>query len=434
MANKLTKDLEIMFETFVNDFEAQLVISKAAKTFSPDSTDMQRAGDVVYRPQHYHMASVRGLDLSSATANSLLQRMVPSVMRAPNNIIYELDAKEMRDEQHRTDAGRGAAQRLAADIDIDVANEVGLRATNIQTVTAQALANGTAGKELWNAAAKLKANMTQIGVPAGLRRSAFWNADSSRDLASELGQRQTVAGAVFDAYKDAQIPNVAGFQSFEVDNSPYLAAGSTATITLAAVPAHKIEVQANNPDDYSIANMTNITPPPDNRQGDITLSAAHGLKAGDAFTIDGVTMVHRITLADTGKPQVFRVLAVSGTTVTVSPKLLPVNNADVPSRPYANIAANPLINAPITVVNKVGSPADVLWADGAVELMLGRLAFPTGEGVQVMTSTTKQGAYVIMAYSFDIKTAKTTCRFTTMYGANVLIPEHTALILRDQTA
>ena len=142
----------------------------------------------------------------------LMQRMVPSYMRAPNNVLYTLDAKEMRDEQHRTDAGRGAAQRLAADIDIDVANEVGLRATNIQTITAQALANGTAGKELWNAAAKLKANMTQIGVPAGLRRSAFWNADSSRDLASELGQRQTVSGAVFDAYKDAQIPNVAGFQ------------------------------------------------------------------------------------------------------------------------------------------------------------------------------------------------------------------------------
>lgn len=432
MANQLTKDLEIMFEQFVDDFEASLVISKAAKNFRPDGTDMQRAGDVVYRPQHYHMNSVRGLDLSAATPTDLTQRMVPSVMRAPNNVLYTLDAKEMRDEQHKIDAGRGAAQRLAAEIDIDVANEVGLRATNVITTSPQSVANGTEGKELWNAAALLKANLTQIGVPAGLTRSAFWNADSSRALAAELGSRQTVAGAVFDAYKDAQIPNVAGFKSFEVDTSPYIAAGTTAAVTLAAVPAHKIEVQDNNPDDYSIANMTSIEPPPDNRQGVITVSAAHGLKAGDAFTIDGVTMVHRITLADTGKPQVFRVLGVTGNNITVSPKLLPVNNADVPSRPYANIAANPVINAPLTILNTTGTATDVLWAENSVELMLGRLVFPTGEGVQVMTSTTKQGAYVIMAYAFDIKTAKTTCRFTTMYGANVLIPEYTGLILPGQ--
>lgn len=51
--------------------------------------------------------------------------------------------------------------------------------------------------------------------------------------------------------------------------------------------------------------------------------------------------VHQITKDTTGQPQVFRVLAVSGTTVTISPKILPVENTDVASRPYANVDAKP---------------------------------------------------------------------------------------------
>lgn len=435
MANKLTKDLEIMFEEYVNDFEAACVLSQKAKIFRPDDTDMQRAGDVIYRPQHYHANIVSGLDLSAKTSEftDLLQRMVPSVMRAPQNVVTVLDAKEMRDDEHKKDAGRAAGQRLSAQIDVDLSNEVALRATNVLTVSAAAAGQGVSGRDLWNAAAGLKANLTSIGVPQGLGRNAFWSADSAKDLAQELGHRANLnAGTTEDAYKNAQIPNVAGFRSWEVDASPWIGKGSTAAITLTAVPAHKIEVQANNPDDYSIANMTNITPPPDNRQGVISVSASHGLKVGDAFTIDGVTMVHRITLTDTAKPQVFRVLGVSGNDITISPKLLPVNNADAPSRPYANIAANPVSGAALTVINKNASAPNVVWADGSVELMLGRLAFPTGEGAQVMTATTKQGAYLVMAYQFNILTGKTTCRFTTMYGTNVLIPEYTGLILPGQ--
>ena len=435
MANKLTKDLEIMFGQYVDDFEAACVLSQKAKIFRPADTDMQRAGDVVYRPQHYHANIVSGLDLSgkSDEFTDLTQRMVPSVMRAPQNVVTVLDAKEMRDDEHKIDAGRAAGQRLSAQIDIDLSNEVALRATNVLTTSAAGAGQGTAGKDLWAAAASMKANMTMIGVPQGLSRNAFWSADGVRDLAQDLGFRANLnAGTTEDAYSSARIPNVAGFKSWEVDSAPAIGAGSVAAITLAAVPAHKIEVQDNKPDDYSIANMTNITPPPDNRQGVITVSASHGLKIGDAFTVDGVTMVHRITLADTAKPQVFRVLGVSGNDITISPKMLPVNNADKASRPYANIAKNPASGANITVINKGASAPNVFWADGSVELMLGKLAFPTGEGAQVMTATTKQGAYLVMAYQFNILTGKTTCRFTTMYGTNVLIPEYTGLILPNQ--
>ena len=65
MANQLAKDLEIMFENYVEGFEAACVVSRNAKKFRPGDTAMQRAGDVLYRPQHYHMNIEEGLDLSS---------------------------------------------------------------------------------------------------------------------------------------------------------------------------------------------------------------------------------------------------------------------------------------------------------------------------------------------------------------------------------
>ena len=73
------------------------------------------------------------------------------------------------------------------------------------------------------------------------------------------------------------------------------------------------------------------------------------------------------------------------------------------------------------------------WVDGAVELMAGRLAFPTGQGAQVMTATSKNGIPLIMSYSFDHLKAKTTCRFTALYGTTVLQPELCGLVLANQT-
>lgn len=163
----------------------------------------------------------------------------------------------------------------------------------------------------------------------------------------------------------------------------------------------------------------------------VTVSAS-GLQVGDAFTIAGVNSVHQITKDTTGQPQVFRVLAVSGTTVTISPKILPVENTDVASRPYANVDAKPAESAAITILNKNAAPANLFWADGSVELMYGKLAFPTGQGPQVMTATTEQGATLIMSYAFDHIKGVTTARFTTLYGCSVLVPEYTGIVIAGQ--
>ena len=129
---------------------------------------MQRAGDVLYRPQHYHMNIEEGLDLSSKTPTALVQRLVPSVFKEPKNILYTLDAREMRDPEHKTEAGRAAGMRLAAQIDSDLISMVTQRATNVITMADST--TGSQGRDLWNCAAGIDATMTAIGVPQGINR------------------------------------------------------------------------------------------------------------------------------------------------------------------------------------------------------------------------------------------------------------------------
>ncbi|HFU4976784.1 TPA: P22 phage major capsid protein family protein [Escherichia coli] len=421
MANQLAKDLEIMFENYVEGFEAACVVSRNAKKFRPGDTAMQRAGDVLYRPQHYHMNIEEGLDLSEKTPTALVQRLVPSVFKEPKNILYTLDAREMRDPEHKTEAGRAAGMRLAAQIDSDLISMVTQRATNVVAIPASE--NGSRGLALWNGAADIDATMTAIGVPQGINRRSFWNPFNYKDLAGELGHRAYAQGATLTAYEKAQIPPVASFDSYKTDISGRLPKAATVgnTITLAEAPAHKVEAKDVN------------GMPVDNRQGTIKISAK-SLQVGDAFTIAGVNSVHQITKDTTGQPQVFRVLAVdtAGTTVTISPKILPPNNTDEASRPYANVDANAASGAAITVLNKNAAPANLFWADGSVELMYGKLAFPTGQGPQVMTATTEQGATLIMSYAFDHIKGVTTARFTTLYGCSVLVPEYTGIVIAGQ--
>lgn len=416
MANQLTKDLEIMFEEYVTGFEAANVASREVKKFRPDDTAMQRAGDVFFRPQQYHMEVVEGLDLTAYDGTQLVQRMVPTALKQPQNILYKLDAREMRDPEHKKEAGRAAAQRLSAKIDSDLADAVAARATNVVTTP---VSSTNKGEDIWDAAATMDALLLSIGVPLGVGRKAFFNPFDYKEIAKTLGNRSFSSNVEQTAWEKARIPGIASFDSFRTDYNGTLAAATPTALTLAAAPAHKVTAMDIN------------GTPTDNRQDTITVSAA-GLKVGDAFTIAGVNSVHMIKKTDTGRLQTFRVLAVSGNTATISPKILPPNNADVASRPYSNVTANAANGAAITLLNTRGGPVDAFWTDGAVELIYGKLAFPSGQGPQVMTARTEQGATLIMSYGFNHISGVTTTRFTTLYGCNVLVPEMTGILLANQ--
>lgn len=402
MANQLTKGLEILFEKYLDGFEASCVVSKEASFFFPDQKDMQRGGDVVYRPQDYMMNVVTGLDLSSATPTDLIQRQVPAAYKQPNNILWNLDAKQMRDPITLEKSGKAAGQRLAAQIDADTSQTVAMWAG--QTVT-------NSGVFSWDQGATAEAQLFGVGIPAGYDRKLILNPRDYKDVAKELGFRQYTQGAVQTAYEKAKIPDIASFDTMRNDSMYTLAGSSVTGLTLGAAAS------------YTPTAMTGDIPT-DNRTQTITLSAA-GLKAGDKIAITGVNRVHMQTKADTGDQFTQSVISVNGTTAVVTPPIIPTG-------PYQNATAAGANGAAVTVLNKKSASTNVYWADGAVELMAGRLAFPTDSGAKVMTATSKQGVPLIMSYFFDHIKGVYTCRFTSLYGITVLQPEMCGVILANQ--
>jgi hypothetical protein len=407
MANALAKDLELMFEEYVEGFDANCVISMEAETSYPDAQTMQRAGDTFYKKQNFHAAVVTGLDVSGSTRTDVVDRFVPTVYRSPDNVIYELDAKELRDEQYMRKMGQAAALRLAAEIDKNLYATIASYANIIVKKV---------GAISWDDGATAEALMLSRGIKSG-NRKLFLNPFDYSVVAKDLGNRAYLGDRSKDAYERSKVPDIATFSTFRTDNVANLAAIGTVTGTT---------VTANT--SHTVTAMTGDVPT-DNRVGTLGVSGANiaNIKNGDSFTIANVNAVHMIDKSDTGQPMTFRVISGGGTaSLTVSPKIITTG-------PYQNVTAQAAAGAALTFLNTVTKPVNVFWDQGAVTLDYGRLAFPSAAGANVMTATTKNGVPLVMVAQLNAQTGKVFVRHTTLYAASVLDPEKCGLILASQT-
>lgn len=412
MPNALTKDLEIMFEEYIEGYDAACVVSMEAEKSYPNPTDMQRAGDVFYKPQNYHASVVTGLDVSAATKTDVIQRMVPTVYRTPDNVVYQLDAKELRDPEHKKRMGQAASTRLAAEIDKNLLSTVALRASifvkKVSTIA-------------WDDGAQAEALMISRGIGAGRDRKLFLNPFDYKDIAKDLGNRAYLGDRSKDAYERSKVPDIAGFKTFRTDNVYNLAAIGTVTgTTVSGATSHTVTAMTGDL-------------PTDNRQMAMTVAGANiaNIKNGDTFTLANsgtpINAVHQIDKSDTGQAMTFRVVSGGGTANLV------ISPAIIATGPYQNVTAAAANGATLTFLNNATKPVNAFWAQGAVALDYGKLAFPTGQGAEVMTATTKNGVPLIMSYAFNHLTGITTCRFTTLYATTVLDPEQCGLIVANQT-
>ena len=406
MANALAKDLELMFENFVEGFDAACVISMEAETSYPDAKAMQRAGDTFYKKQNSHTAVVNGLDVSAATRTDVIERFVPTVFRSPDNVIYELDAKELRDPQHMEKMGQAAALRLAAEVDKNLYAAVAAQASIIVKKV---------GALSWEDGATAEALMLSRGITAG-NRKMFLNPFDYTAVAKDLGNRAYLGDRSKDAYERSKVPDIATFNTFRTDNVSNLAAIGTVSGTT---------VNANT--SHTVTAMTGDLPT-DNRSGTLVVAGANiaNIKNGDAFQIAGINAAHMIDKSDTGQPMTFRVLSGGGTAnLVITPKI-------VITGPYQNVTAQAAAGAALTFLNTATKPVNAFWQQGAVTLDYGRLQFPSGLGAEVMTSTTKNGVPLVMVAQINAQTGKVFVRNTTLYAATVLDPEKCGLILANQ--
>jgi len=408
MANDSLKTIEIMNESFADAFEANCVLSKAVDKETIDGTVAQRAGDVIYERQNYHASTVSGFDISGSTAMDVIDRAVPMTFRTPENVLFKLNAYEMRDPVKMQKTGEAAGKALAGLID--------------QTLYQRAVDRGNIYLAQTGIASNAgAATMEEYFLKRGIMMSdvkAFYNATDYRAISNELAVRSYMGDRTKAAYERSQVPDIANFQTFRTDNLINIAARGTVTGTT-----------INGAQSHTVVSKDANGIPVDNRQMSLTVQGANiaNIKAGDTFTIAGVNAVHMITKSDTNDLQTFRVLAVAGggTTLTISPAI-------VATGPYQNVTAVAANSAAVSFINAVTKPANLFFSGDAIKLKYGKLNWPTDQGVKVMTTTTENGAPLVMSYDFNHLTGITTARFHIYFAAEAVDPEKIGVYVANQ--
>lgn len=407
MPNAFAKDLELMYENIIEGYDAACVLSKAATTSYPDPQAMQRAGDITWKKQNYHATTVSGLDISAAAQTDVIERFVPCVFSSPQNVVYTLDAKELRDTATMAQMGKAAAIALAAEVETSLYNKCAAQATIFQKKV---------GPISWQDGANAEALMVSRGI-VNPDRKLFLSPFDYTVIAQDLGNRAYLGDRSKDAYERSQVPDIASFATFRTDHIANVTTNGTVTgITVTSNTSHTVTAMTGDL-------------PTDNRYGTLAISGANigNVVNGAALTIAGVGATHMISKQDTGQPLTFRVISGAGTgTLVVSPKI-------VTSGPYQNATAQAAAGAAVTFLNNSTRPANVFWAQGAVALDYGKLAFPAGTGIDVKTATTKNGVPIALVSQMNALTAKLTVRATTLYAATVVDPEKVGVIVANQT-
>lgn len=417
MANAFSKEERVAFENVLEGFNDGLVLSKIVSKYSTDQTMMARTNDTIWRPQPYISQSFNGLD-QTGNFKDYTQLSVPATIGFQKSVPFILDALELRDSLQEGRLGEAAKQKLSSDVNVAV--------NSVASYYGSLVVKRTSAAAGFDDVAQCDAIMNERGVPMGDRYAAY----STRDyngMASNLAGRQTMQGLPTTAYERALVAsNIAGFDVFKMDYTPYLAAAAGGAITINGAN------QYYTPKATSTAG-TGETSNVDNRFQNLTVSATANVKAGDCFTIAGVNAVHHITKGDTGQLKTFRVVSVvNGTTLQITPPIISNGGSTDAEAEYKNVTATPANGAAITWLNTAAGYLNPFWHKSAIELLPGRIAFPEGAGMDVMRGTTDQGLELVMVKQGDIQTGKIRYRFDTRFGVVALNTEMMGVELFSQ--
>lgn len=416
MANAFSKEERIAFEQMLEGFQDALVLSKLVATYRTESTMMERAADIIWRPQPYIAQSFAGTDQTSNFKDNT-QLTVPATLGFSRSVPWTLTAKQLRDalqEQRITDS---AHQKLASDINVSINNVASLQGTLV--VKRTSAASG------FDDVAQAEAVMNEQGIPMFDRYFGL----STRDyngMASNLAGRANMVGKPTTAYEQAFVGRVANFDTYKMDYTPRQLAAAGGAITLNGAN------QYYTPKSVSVA-TTGETANVDNRYQLLTVSSTTNVQPGDCFTIAGVNATHHITKGDTGQAKTFRVISVvSSTILQISPPIISAGGGTDAEKQYQNVTATPASNAAITWLNTATGYLNPFWQKDAIELLPGRYAVPEDAGVAVLRAATDQGIEVVLQKFYDINTMNTKYRIDTLYGAVNKQPEMSGVMLFSQ--
>jgi hypothetical protein len=417
MANNFSKEERVAFEDILAGFNDAMVISKNVATYGTNGQLMERANDTIWRPMPYILSSQTRTVGTPVTAQAATQLSVPSRLGYKKNVSWNMDALELRDALQEGRLGQAAYQRLASDVNTSVRDVASLEGTLVAAIT------GAAGD--YDDIAQAENLMNEQGIPEGDRYLALTTRDYNGLAGNLAGRQNLVANKTLSAYERSYVGMIAGFETFKIDAGRPLAA--QATVVTIATNGAQVRYVPDNVD----ANGNNV----DNRTQTVTVSTTTGVNVGDCFTIPGIEAVHQITKESTGQLKTFRVISIeSGTTMKISPPMIGANSTPTDAElQYKNInVASTGATQTINWLNDNATRLNPFWHKSSIELLPGRYAVPTDQGVDVMRGTTDQGLEVVMSKKFDNSTFSSLYTLDILYGVVNTNPQMNGVIIFGQ--
>lgn len=421
-ANAFNKEERVAFEQLLEGFQDALVLSNLVSIYNTESSEMERAADIMWRPQPYIAQSFNGTD-QTANFRDYIQLSVPATLGFSKSVPWTLSAKELRDALQENRLGQAARQKIASDINVAVNNVASMQGTLVVKRTAAA-----AG---FDDVAQCEAIMNEQGIVYDDRFLGLSTRDYN-SAAGNLAGRQNLVGKTLTAFEQAYIGRIANFDSYKMDYTPRLAAAAGVTVTINGAN------QYYTPKATSVA-TTGETANVDNRYQNVAITVTSGaVKAGDAFSVAGVNATHHITKADTGQSKTFRIISqVSGAagatgTYQISPPMISGQGGTDAELEYQNVTATPANGAAITWLNTAAGYLNPFWQKDALELLPGHYAVPSDAGTAVMRASTDQGIELVMQKFYDINTMRTKYRLDALFGVVNKQPEMSGVMLFSQ--
>lgn len=420
MANQFSKEERVMFEDVMEGFNDFLVLSKNVSTYNVPGAEMERANNVVWRPQPYIAASYNGPDVTT-NVHDYIQLSVPATIGFQKSVPFALTALEARDQMQSGQLANAARQRLASDLNTAVLSAA--------TTYGSLFVKRTAAASGFDDIAEVDAVFNEQGVPAWDRSIAL----SSRDyngMASDLqrASRSSDNPTWSDAYRKAFVGTIGGFDTFKLDYSNRKTAAAGSGITMDTTGAFYHVPRATTI--ATTGEASNV----DNRFQTITVSSTTSVAAGDAFTVANIFSCHHITKTQSPTLKTFRVVSVpSSTTLVITPPMITGTGGTDAEVQYQNCTlAATSASAALVWLNTTTAAMNPFWQKDAIEIIPASYGPIEDGGAMVRRAKTDNGMEVVMTKQFNALTYKMIYRFDAVFGVVNKQPEMSGIMMFSQ--
>lgn len=421
----VTLAIDEVIETFTNTTP----MAKKTSKYTPPAAEMQRSSNTIWMPLEQETPTQEGWDLTG-NATGITELNVAVNLGVPDNDFFQLRADDVRDETSYRRRIAAAAQKLANNLEVKIANTAVEMGSLVVTDPAQINTDPAKGWDFMSQAESL-IFARELNRDKGL--SWFFNADDYRRAGYNLQGRGFYGEIPEEAYRNGNIQRqVAGFDDvMRSPKIPTLAASTATGLTVSGAQAFKPVAWDLDND----GNRRNV----DNRFATVTLSATTGLKRGDKISFTGVKYLSQMAKNVLTQDATFSVVrVVNGTQVVITPKPIALNDGSLTpdQKAYANVNISLTNTMPVNILNKATAKANVFWADDSIRIVSQPIP-ATHELFSGMKTTSfsipEVGLNGIFATQGNISTLTGLARIAVWYGVNATRPEAIGVGLPGQS-